>query len=108
MLAMAGYMPDLTACTGCQTSLGDGAWLLPREGGIVCESCAHNRTGTVPLSGGVLAAMRHIVCGDFSKIFAFSLPEDGLAALAQVSEQYLLCQLQRGFNTLDFFHSVAL
>ena len=108
MLSMAGYMPDLSACTGCQCELHDAAWLLVREGGIVCERCAHNRTGAIPVSGGVLAAMRHIVYGDFSKLFAFALSDDGYAALAKASEQYLLCQLQRGFKTLDFYHSVQL
>lgn len=108
LLSMAGYMPDLSVCSGCQAEIGDSAYLLLQQGGIVCEACAHNRTGAVPVSGGVLTAMRHIVYGDFAKLFAFSLPDEGYTALARVSEQYLLCRLQRGFKTLDFYHSVEL
>ncbi len=108
LLTMAGYMPDVSACTGCHATLSDGAWLLPHKGGIVCERCGEKQVGALPVSGGVLAAIRHIVHGDFAKLFAFSLPEEAYAALAHVSEQYLLCQLQRGFRTLDFFHSVVI
>lgn len=108
LLSMAGYMPDLSVCTGCGAEIPRQAYLLVREGGIVCETCAANRVGAMPVSDGVLAAVRHIVYGDFAKLFAFALPDDGYAALAKASEQYLLCQLQRGFKTLDFYHSVQI
>ena len=60
----------------------------------------------LPVSVTVLAAMRHILYGPFEKCYSFTLPEDGLTGLAQVSEAFLLAQLGRGFNSLDFYHTL--
>ena len=35
------------------------------------------------------------------------LPPAGLKALAAASERYTLCTLDRGFQTLDFFHGLV-
>ena len=55
------------------------------------------------LEGGTLEAMRHIVYGDPKRLF--SVPADGaaLACLAEVCERFLTGQLDRGFQTLDFY-----
>jgi hypothetical protein len=40
------------------------------------------------------------------KLFSFSLSEDGLHALAQISENYLLCQLEKTLPTLEFYRTI--
>ncbi|HHY52234.1 MAG TPA: hypothetical protein GX499_03200 [Clostridiales bacterium] len=57
------------------------------------------------LSPGVLAAMRHIIYSDPEKLFSFTLGEDSLNALYQVSEQYLLTQVEKSFSALELYHS---
>ena len=106
LLTMAGYMPDVTDCARCDAPFGETAYLLPQGGGVLCAACGETRGDAIPISGGVLAAMRHIVSCEFGKLFSFSLPDEAYPALAYACEQYLLCQLQRGFRTLDFFHSL--
>ena len=106
LLTMAGYMPDVTDCARCDAPFGETAYLLPQGGGVLCAACGETRGDAIPVSGGVLAAMRHIVSCEFGKLFSFSLPDEAYPALAYACEQYLLCQLQRGFRTLDFFHSL--
>lgn len=105
MLTLAGFMPDLIACAGCGAFEGEPMRFYPREGVLRCPEC--HRGGGDPLSGGVLAAMRHIVYAEFDKCFSFSLGDEGLAALAGEAERFLLAQLNRGFNTLDFYHTLA-
>ena len=56
----------------------------------------------------VLAAMRHVVCGDARRLFSFRLDSGALEELAGVSEAYLLTQLERGFRTLDFYKQMTL
>lgn len=107
LLAFAGYMPALTACSLCGTADAEGFWLLPQDGILQCAACRRNAfDGALPVSVTVLAAMRHILYAPFEKCYSFTLPEDGLTGLSQVSEAFLLAQLGRGFNSLDFYHSL--
>lgn len=105
LLSMAGYMPDLTACADCGTVESEPMWLSPREATLRCAVCAHP-ADSVALSAGVLAALRHIVYAPFEKCFSFALPDDRCAVLADACERFALCQLGRGFKTLDFYHTL--
>ena len=107
LLALAGYMPDLTGCR-----CGEGAQppfrLSLTAGTLTCARChGAENGGSVPLTAGALAAMRHILYGPAEKNFAFALQEEGLNVLADAAEGFLLAQLQRGFKTLDFYHSLS-
>ena len=62
----------------------------------------------MPVSAGILDAMRYICGCDSKKLFAFSLGEDTLEELAHVTESYLTTQLERGFSTLDFYKSLLI
>ncbi len=120
-----GWMPALHACADCAAPLNQGFFDLP--GGVVyCEACQKRFSNTVvptdPLgfegagafrSGvlkfvtpDVLALMRRILAADPKRIAAFSAPEPLLSELDSVCESYLLHQLERGFSTLDFYHSL--
>ena len=62
----------------------------------------------MPVDSGVLAAMRHIVYGDPKRLFSFSLGEKGLKTLSGITEAYLLTQMERGFQTLDFYKQMTI
>lgn len=102
LLCRAGYMPAVTQCAECGT--GDCTRFSPLRGVLYCEQ--HGGTDTLKLSAGALAALRHIVYAPFEKCFAFLLPEADAAMLGNAVERFLLAQLNRGFNTLDFYHSL--
>lgn len=102
LLCKAGYMPALVGCDRCNSQEFIG--FSPLRGVLSCEQ--HSGTDTLPLSAGVVAAMRHIVYAPFEKCFAFSLPEADTAVLGDVVERFLLAQLNRGFHTLEFYHSL--
>lgn len=104
LLCQAGYTPAVADCAGCHAE--QGAWFSPSQGVLLCDNC-RGTLAVVPLSPTVLTAMRHIVYAPFERCFAFSLPEEEAAALSDVAERFLLAQLGRGFNTLDFYHSIT-
>ncbi len=102
LLCQAGYAPAVADCAACRT---DGGFFSPTRGVLLCEQ--HRGNDTVAVSPSVLAALRHIVYAPFERCFAFSLPEADTAALSALCERFLLAQLNRGFNTLDFYHSLT-
>ena len=78
------------------------------DGVLLCARCRGGGEGlSVPVSPGVLAAMRHVVYGDPKRLFSFALGEEGLRQLGRVSERFLTTQLDRGFRTLDFYKNLA-
>ena len=60
----------------------------------------------MPVTSGMLDAMRHICNCDAKKILSFRLGNETLENLAYLSESYLTCQLERSFSTLDFYKSL--
>lgn len=107
MLSLAGYMPDLICCKDCGAYEADLMLFSPREGTLTCDSCCKgDYKGMIPLHRGALTALRHTIYADFSKLFSFSLSEEGLKELNRASESYIINTLERSFQTLDFYHSI--
>lgn len=108
MLSLAGYMPNLICCAGCSCYEADVMYFLPNSGQIYCGDCPRPvGEPALPLSRGALTGLRHTVYADFKKLFSFRLSPRGMDELARASEQYVLGTLQRGFNTLDFYHQMV-
>ena len=75
------------------------------EGVLCCAACRAEagEGAAIPLEGGALAAMRHIVYGDPKRLFSFRLEGADLSCLSHVCQRFLTTQLDRGFRTLDFY-----
>ena len=103
---IAGYTPDLYACHACGNCLPDRFDLS--AGHLECSACRDSGSSGIrlPVSPGVLDAMRYICSCDPKKLFAFQAGEQTTESLAQISEGYLSTQLERGFSTLDFYKSL--
>lgn len=105
---LSGYAPDLYGCYRCGCENPDRFDIS--GGRLECMRCRNpESTGLrMPVSHGVLAAMRYICNCDSRKLFSFSVSEDTLEALSSVTESYLATQLERGFSTLDFYKSLLI
>ncbi len=105
LLCLEGYMPDLNGCCHCGRAEDTLWWFSPVDGTLTCSVCAQP-ADALPVTAGVLAALRHILCGEFARAFAFSLPTADLVQLARLMERFLLAQQQRRYNTLEFYHTL--
>ncbi|MBQ5901672.1 MAG: DNA repair protein RecO, partial [Clostridia bacterium] len=74
------------------------------DGTLFCGECAGGIHMPVPT--GVLAAMRHICYCDLKRIFSFSLPDEGMKMLSDITETYLLAQTDKEFTALKFYKSL--
>ena len=106
LLALAGYMPDLTACRACGGTDSPVMWLSLTAGNLTCDACPRPG-GAVALPPNILAAMRHGLSRELEKAFSFTMQDASLTELSRAAEAFLLAQLQRGFRTLDFYHSLS-
>ena len=105
---IAGFMPELTGCAGCGSEWPDRFDI--KAGMAECTTCRNPESDGIrmPISPGVLQAMRYICFCGSRKIFSFTLSADAMHQLADVTEAYLTTQLERGFSTLDFYKSLNL
>jgi len=105
---LAGYTPDLHGCLRCGNAFADRFDLS--QGQLECEGCRNFESDGIrmPVSAGVLNAMRYICSCDPKRIFAFQVGGTIIEDLSHIAEGYLTTQLERGFSTLDFYKSLTL
>lgn len=105
---LAGYTPDLFGCHICGSQNPDRFDLS--AGQLECRACRSGGASGIrmPISPGILEAMRYICLCDPKKLFAFHIGVDTLMKLSSLTEAYLTTQLERGFSTLDFYKSLLI
>ena len=104
---LAGYTPDLYGCHICGSQNPDRFDLS--AGQLECRGCRSGTGGIrMPVTAGLLEAMRYICFCDPKKLFAFQIGLETMELLANLTEAYLTTQLERGFSTLDFYKSLLI
>lgn len=103
---LAGYTPDLYGCHICGCQNPDRFDLS--LGQLECRSCRNmdSRGIRLPVTPGLMDAMRYICLCDPRKLFSFQIGEKTLEQLSDLTEAYLSTQLERGFSALDFYKSL--
>ena len=109
LLAANGLMPRLEGCSVCGKSADRSPFFFFRltEGDLVCPDCITSfDTGLYRVSAQVIALCRHSVEKGEESAYALCVPKDLLRDFARFSERYLLNQMERNYQTLDFYHRV--
>ena len=104
---LAGYTPDLYGCHSCGSQNPERFDLA--AGQLECVSCRNieSRGIRMPVTPGILEAMRYICLCDPKKLFSFSISPESASQLSALTEGYLSTQLERGFSALDFYKSLC-
>lgn len=131
-MAISGYMPDMSSCCKCGKESDLLYYFDVMNGCINCETCftapsldetaTHDeaipgerdtinslgeRNTFIPISYGVLSAVRHILSTDSKRLFAFKInSSDDVYTFSRLAEIYVTWHLERGFTTLDFYKSL--
>lgn len=105
---LAGYTPDLYGCHICGSQTPDRFDLT--AGQLECRGCRNHESDGIrmPVTPGLLEAMRYICLCDPKRLFGFQVGEETLEMLSGLTEAYLSTQLERGFSALDFYKSLLI
>ena len=104
---LAGYTPDLFGCHICGSQNPDRFDLS--AGQLSCRGCGTAEHGIrMPVTAGMLEAMRYVCLCDPKRLFSFQIGEQTLEQLSSLTESYLQTQLERGFSALDFYKSLLM
>lgn len=104
LLSLGGYMPNILACASCSAYETDMMFFDTLDGCIYCENCG--KVGAIPCPKNVITAIRFICLTEPKKIFSFSLSENNLNLLSDISEKYLLSRIQKKLPTLEFYKGI--
>lgn len=102
-VAMAGFMPDISACSKCGVVDSDTFTLNLHTGHLHCGNCGGSGI-TLPIS--VVVALRHIAYAPFNKLFSFVLADTVVPVLGKVAEELVTTNSSTKFTTLDFYKSL--
>jgi len=109
LLAANGLMPQMEYCSGCQKEAEAFSHVFFRllEGDFLCPDCMTNKDkDSVKVSAKVLEICRHSVESTEERAYAVKIPEMLLKEFSRLSERYLICQLERNYQTLEFYREV--
>ena len=104
--AISGYSPNLIACDTCGKFEDTVMFFDLSEGSIFCQEHKQEAIRPVAIDATLLSAMRHILYSDFSKLYAFTIPNEAADRLSDITGQYLTYQTDHRFTALDFYDSV--
>ncbi len=123
--ALSGYEPELNVCSQCNKSDAKSFYLNVMNGSLHCSDCQNklSKNGVrnlspiyddireakvmCMLSPAVCAAMRYCLNAPLERLFAFDLTDEAdLLGFAKITETYLLSHLGRGFDSLNFYHTM--
>lgn len=104
---LSGYTPDLFGCHVCGSQTPDRFDLS--SGLLECQSCRDSASTGIrlPVTPGILDAMRYICFCDPKKLFSFRLNREELQRLSELTEGFLTTQLERGFSALDYYKKLC-
>ena len=109
LLVANGLMPNLEGCTVC----GKGDDVVPSfffrllDGDLICPDCINSfDTELVRVRRDVIALCRRSIEAPEEKAYALKVPEGILRDFSRFTERYLLAQLERDYQTLEFYRQV--
>lgn len=119
-----GFFPALEGCAGCEKAAEGDFYLDTLEGTLFCPACAEKKAAAaappiagralsfpptlLPLPAASLAAMRYLATAPAKRIFSYGLPEKEQRCLGRAAERFLLDQIGHGYDSLRFYHEIAL
>lgn len=105
---LSGYAPDLFGCHVCGSQTPDRFDLS--SGLLECQNCRDVSSSGIrlPVTPGILEAMRYICFCEPKKLFSFRLNQQLMNQLSQITEGFLTTQLERGFSALDYYKSICI
>ena len=105
LASLAGYTPNLIACSSCGKFEDDIMYFDLSDGSLSCEACKENGTFCA-IDKTMLSTMRHIVYSEFKKLYSFTVPDESANHLSRLTEKYITMQTDYKFQTLEFYRGL--
>ena len=121
IISEIGMSPDVFSCSKCGCEDVDCGYLDLIDGVIVCNECRNKDNFTIEenpfterglqkpialINKSVLDSIKYIIGSDVKKYLSFTLEGEGWKLFYDLSEKFLINQLERSFYSLEFYKSM--
>jgi len=107
-LSLLGYRPQLDHCTHCQKKLsGEKIFFSPREGGILCSSCAAHLPSLIPVSLGTIKTLLLAQTIPLGKVGRLSFSAQSLKESQAILSLFLQQYLGKELKSKKFLEQIA-
>lgn len=99
LLAILGYVPRLSACTGCgkkATEISD-IYFSIKDNGIKCNECKLQDKGAIKISYTTYTSIVYILSSEPKKIFSFDVPKETIDELNLITKIYTFEKLEKEY-----------
>lgn len=121
----SGFAPELSGCEECGEGDKQELYLDVMNGSLLCSDCLKKKYLAVtdelpefdtyatknillPMTREIMMAINYVINSPLQKIFSFKLQnEKDIHDFSHAGEIYLQNHLERGFETLNFYHSIT-
>jgi DNA repair protein RecO (recombination protein O) len=106
-LSHLGYRPQLDHCTRCQkNAVGEKFFFSPREGGVICSSCAASLPGLIPVSLGTLKTLLLAQTLPLDKVGRISFSPQSLKESQTLLSSFLRQYLGKELKSKKFMEQI--
>ena len=104
LLRLLGYLPEVSACVGCRSSVSprDDAYLSPGQGGILCARCHLSAVDAIPATPAALGFLRGASGSTLRVIDRISILPQVLQEVSTILQAFLRHILGRSLRSADF------
>jgi DNA repair protein RecO (recombination protein O) len=108
LLAHLGYQPRFEPCTRCQHGLAGGnVFFSPKEGGVLCPSCAVNLPGLTPISLGTIKTLLHAQSIPLAQVRRISFSPQSLRESRDILSLFLKQYLGKDLKSKKFLEQIS-
>lgn len=104
LACLSGFEPRLDACPVCGNDKAEELMFSVFGGTVHCPACPPGEPGkSFRMEPETLLAMRYIASSPQKRLLSFEIPDSAQKLLSDITEAYLIAQLDRPFSSLDFY-----
>ena len=108
-VCIMGVMPELERCLCCGNHKKIN-YFSCEEGGAVCDDCIGRYSGREKLPVSIndmdVKIINYIINCDNRSVFSFSISDELLNRICNISEKYLIAQTETFYKSLVFLHKM--
>lgn len=110
LLSLAGYQPFFDRCKYCGNGhhQSKAPWHFSfKDGGILCDGCAHTKKEALLISASALAVLRHLQGKHSLLTSSMSLPSSIISEIRFLVSQLIQFHMEREIKSIPFLHQFA-
>ncbi|HEX2926915.1 MAG TPA: DNA repair protein RecO [Ruminiclostridium sp.] len=108
LMSLLGYEPHVISCVNCGKAQDENMFFDFDNSGLVCKDCLNPKARFTAVLPGTVKALKYINYISPQKLFNFSLSQESIKELEQISIRYIKEHIGKEYKKLDYLKQLKL